>query len=194
MDAYVEGLRYARGRTACPLVAGDARRLPFRAKFDLVGAFDVIEHVEDDLSLLGALGSVLRPGGTLLITVPACETLWSYFDVAACHCRRYEPADLRRKLVAAGYRVNYLTHYMTAIFPLVWLLRKTRGRRARRQGELMDAKGRKEHALPDLRVVPLLNALLEAIVTQERHLIRRRVTLPFGTSLLACASKDGADG
>src|SRR5439155_5457643 len=124
MDLFAEGLRYARERTHCPLVQGDLRSHCFGAQFDLIGLFDVLEHVPDDTHVLRDLHTMLRPGGALLLTVPAHPCLWSYFDVAAHHCRRYEPAVLERRLIDTGYRVDYLTQYMVSIFPLVWLGRR----------------------------------------------------------------------
>ena len=189
MDAYMQGLRYARSRTSCHLVAGDARQPPFRAEFDVVGAFDVVEHVTDDVGLLCSLRDVLKPGGVLLISVPAHKSLWSYFDVASCHVRRYEWGELRHKLESAGYRVEYLTYCMAAILPLVWFLRKVRGHQRQSQDLSEDRAAAREYALREVRVVPLLNQVLEWMLSLERHVVGRRFALPLGTSLLAWARR-----
>ncbi|HYN88796.1 MAG TPA: class I SAM-dependent methyltransferase, partial [Ardenticatenaceae bacterium] len=85
MDLFAEGLSYARARTTCTLLQGDMRRPPFDAEFDLIGLFDVLEHLPDDVQVLRDLYAMLAPGGRLLMTVPAGPSLWSYFDEASGH-------------------------------------------------------------------------------------------------------------
>jgi len=103
LDPFREGLLNAR----CPR---DVMALPFRQHFDAVGLFDVMEHLEEERPVLEAAHRVLRPGGILLVTVPANESLWSYFDVLACHKRRYGKAQLRERLVGAGFEIQFLSY------------------------------------------------------------------------------------
>src|SRR5262249_33632656 len=125
MDLYEEGLAAARRRLSCKLIQGDILRPPPLAEvFDVVGSFDMIAHLEDDRQALRKLAAKTRPGGGLVITVPANPRLWSYFDEANHHCRRYVPDDLAAKAEAAGFAVEYLSHFMATIFPLVWLKRR----------------------------------------------------------------------
>lgn len=189
MDLFAEGLQYAHQRISCPLVQGDMHSPPFGTKqFDLIGLFDVLEHLPDDMRVLNELHAMLALGGRLLLTVPAHSSLWSYFDEASHHCRRYGLADLRNKLSCTGYRIEYLTPYMTSIYPLVWL-----GRRA---AELFDQRpsddtGRtNELTVNELRIVPIINTILTFLLTQETRLIAHRRRLPIGTSLLAIARKE----
>jgi SAM-dependent methyltransferase len=186
MDLFAQGLSFARRRTACPLVQGDVHAAPFRVPFEVIGLFDVLEHLSDDQRILADLWTLLAPGGTLLLTVPAHAVLWSYFDEAAHHCRRYAPAELHQKLRAAGYEVEYLTQYMAPLFPLVWL-----GRRLARLVPHRDRAARTADALAlsELRITPGLNGLLSWLLAREAPLIARRRQLPIGTSLLAVARK-----
>src|SRR6266404_4217735 len=69
MDLFAEGLAFARKRTSCPLVRGDLERPGFGVQFDLIGAFDVVEHLPDDVQVLCSIHSMLKPGGMLLLTV-----------------------------------------------------------------------------------------------------------------------------
>jgi SAM-dependent methyltransferase len=187
MDVFAEGLPYARGRVGCGLVRADIRRPPFTARFQLIGIFDVLEHLPDDRRVLNDLHAMLDPGGGLLLTVPAHPALWSYFDRASCHRRRYEPEELENKLSNAGFHVEYLTQYMSTIFPLVWLGRRVAfffGKNRTDTGELTHGLARQE-----LRIVPVLNGLLTFLLTQEIRLIARRRRLLIGTSLLAIARK-----
>jgi len=184
MDAFIEGLRTARHRTACQVVQGDINHLPFRPSFDLIALLDVLEHLEDDVGALEKLHGSLTPRGALLLTVPARRSLWSYFDEAAHHRRRYESDELEAKLVATGYRVEYLNHFMLSLFPLVWLGRRLHVLVGR------GCLGRDPHQLTssELRVVPVLNELLVYVLALEARVARRR-RVPLGTSLIALARR-----
>lgn len=188
LDLFAEGLQYARQRTSCPLVQGDMHTPPFGTQFDLIGLFDVLEHLPDDMQVLRDLHAMLAEEGALLLTVPAHPSLWSYFDEASHHCRRYKPSELESKLIRAGYRVEYLTQYMMSIFPLVWLGRRLAALIDRRPTE--DTGRTHDLAFDELRIIPVVNDLLALLLAQETHMIVRRHSLPLGTSLLAVARKD----
>ncbi len=89
--------------------------------FTWLDLFDVLEHISDDRGMLELLGEVLVDGGYAVITVPAGPELWSYFDEASHHVRRYTAITLRDVLLAAGYEVISLTAFMSLTYPLVWL-------------------------------------------------------------------------
>ncbi|MBN1967158.1 MAG: class I SAM-dependent methyltransferase [Anaerolineae bacterium] len=180
MDLFAEGLAYAQQRVSCLLVQGDMHQPPFGVPFDVIGLFDVLEHLPDDHKVLRDLFDMLAPGGRLLLTVPAHQALWSYFDEAAHHCRRYELPDLQDRLTGAGYAVEYLTPYMAALYPL---LRLWRGRRPAANESAQD------RSVDELRIVPVLNDVLAFALAQEARLIARRRRLPFGSSLLAVARR-----
>jgi SAM-dependent methyltransferase len=187
MDLHEEGLRYARQRLgAAMLVRADAAHPPFSVGFDVVGLFDVLEHLDEDVSVLRSLRELLGPGGALLLTVPANPSLWSYFDVAAHHRRRYEEKDLRAKLLAAELSVEYLTPYMTVLHPVLWA-----GRRfaAGRSGGSADPAEAWNVAKSDLKIRPISGALLGFLLDQEVRFLQRRQRLPIGASLLAVARR-----
>lgn len=185
MDLHAEGLRYARRRVdPALLVRGDAGRPPFSTTFEVVGLFDVLEHLEHDVEVLRSLRSLLTSDGFLLLTVPADPKLWSYFDVGSRHKRRYRRDELQEKLTAAGYSVEYLTPYMGVLYPILWMGRRVTGRRFQ---STTDARQAWDVAEADLRVRPVSGAVLGFALEQELHLLRRRVRLPFGASLLAVA-------
>jgi SAM-dependent methyltransferase len=188
MDLFAEGLAFARMRTRCPLVQGSVEQPGFGVQFDLIGAFDVIEHLPDDRRILACIHSMLKPNGVLLLTVPARRALWSYFDEVSHHCRRYEVHDLREKLEDAGYQVEYLSEFMASIYPLVWLVRQI-GSWKRRTLTAKSAKGDIALVLQELRIVPVLNGVLEFVLRQEARLIKSRCVLPFGASLVAAARR-----
>ena len=187
MDLFAEGLRYARRRTSCMLVQGDVHAPPFAARFDLIGLFDLLEHLSEDAPVLRTVHDMLAPEGTLLLTVPAHPSLWSYFDSASRHRRRYAPAELERKLSGAGYRVEYLTQYMATIYPWVWLRRVFAALADRRAAGDVDRAA--ELASKELRIRPVFNELLAWLLSYEARLLARRRRLPIGTSLIAVARK-----
>jgi len=181
MDMWAEGLRHARKRTSCALLQADLRQAPFARLFDVIGMFDVLEHLPDDAGALRDVHALLAPGGSVLITVPAHQYLWSYFDEAGHHCRRYELRQLRDVLVSAGFQVEFLTQFMASIFPLVWV-----GRRFRNRGKEQAATGA---AAGELRIIPGVNSVLKMLIRLENRWILRGRSLPLGTSLFAVAKK-----
>jgi SAM-dependent methyltransferase len=188
LDLSRERLRFARQRTTCPLVQGDLHDAPFKTPFDLIGLFDVLEHVPEDVRALQDLSTLLAPQGVLLLSVPAHPGLWSYFDEASSHYRRYTLANLGHALTSAGYRIEYLTQYMASILPLMWISRKLTAQR-----RTSAATRNFEHAWclaqQDLTVVPVLNGFLSFLLRMEVPLLTRHYHLPIGTSLLAIARK-----
>jgi SAM-dependent methyltransferase len=187
MDLFSEGLQFARQRTKCSLVQGDVQTPPFNVQFDLIGVFDVLEHLPNDIEILSNILALLAPGGRLILTVPAHMSLWSYFDVASHHCRRYELRELRQKLAQSGYSIDYMTQYMAAIFPLVWLGRRVAAIMARgKNGGEIDADST---ASNELKIVPVVNSLLKWVLGAEASLLGGRRHLPIGTSILAVVHK-----
>lgn len=187
MDLFGEGLGYAKQRSHAHLLQGDMRAAPFREAFDIIGLFDVLEHLPNDRQILSDLHGMLAEGGYLILSVPASQSLWSYFDDAAHHCRRYEAVELQDKLVAAGYRVLHCTPFMMSLFPLVWSGRRLAAlkRRGRQTGSSRSA----ELAADELRVIPVVNELLLSFLKLEMFWTTRWRRLPFGTSLLVVACK-----
>jgi SAM-dependent methyltransferase len=183
MDMFEGGLRYARQRTQCALVQGDMHAPPFGAQFHLIGMFDVIEHLADDARVLLDARALLQPGGMLLLTVPAHMSLWSYADEYAGHQRRYRIPEMRSKLNAAGFRVEFISYFMGPTFPVMWLKRRITSRlhKSRTPSEARNL------FLADLRPVPVVNAALRWLAEREAALIASGRPLPFGTSLLAVA-------
>ncbi len=187
IDLFEGGLGYARQRTRCRVLAADIHELPFRRPFELIGMFDVLEHLPDDRRALRDLFQALAPGGRLVLTVPAHMALWSYADEWAQHFRRYGSAGLTRALEESGFQVDYLSQFMMVLGPLMWL--------SRRLAALMPRRGesRLQHnrtlMMRELRIVPGVNGLLNFLLGCEVPLLARRWRLPLGSSLLAIARK-----
>lgn len=184
-DLWAEGLAHARRRTTCPLVQGDLRRNPFSCRFELVGMFDVLEHIPDDAAVLETIRDILAPGGVLLLTVPAHPSLWSYFGEASRHCRRYARAELETRLSEVGFQIEFVSEFMMCAYPLV---RAGRYFAARARPAGAD-KHPDELAAAELRVLPGFNFVMKLMLNLENRLLARRVRLPLGTSLIAVARK-----
>jgi SAM-dependent methyltransferase len=185
MERFFDGLPHARRRYAGPLVQADARSLPFGKRFELVGMFDVLEHIPEEYETLQSLREILAPGGRLILTVPAHQFLWSHFDEAAHHCRRYSTAQIRKTLAETGFDIEFASHFMASIFPLVWAFRKFGG-----LGKSGSPEEARKMTMREFRVVPIINGLLTSIMTLEARWIARGHHLPFGTSLVVVARRN----
>jgi SAM-dependent methyltransferase len=156
----------------------DARAIPFVEEFDVIGAFDVIEHVDQDELVLAEAFRALRPGGVLLITVPQHRWLWSDADDYAHHKRRYDADDLRRKLSRAGYAVARSTSFVSLLLPVLAVSR-WRQRKGLEQFDPLAEYGQR----------PLVDSTLGWIMGLERTSIELGLSLPAGGSLLVVASR-----
>ena len=180
-DAHSSALAFARQRAPhARLYQLDARALPFDREFDVVGAFDVIEHLDEDERVLAQMWRAVRPGGGALITVPQHRWLWSAEDDAGGHKRRYTRRELVGKVQRAGFSVERVTSFVSVLLPLMAASR-LRGRVGMRH----DPDASMELSLPRS-----LDRLLETAMTAELGLVRRDVSLPAGGSLLLVARRD----
>jgi len=177
-EAHPSGLRYAARRLpGAELLQMDARHIPYRDEFDIVAAFDVIEHVDEDDAVIAEMFAACRPGGGILLSVPQHRWLWSYRDEFARHRRRFDRGELLRKLHAAGFERPWTTSFTSLLLPLMML---SRWRQRAATGFDPDS---------ELRIGKVANRTLEAVMAVERGLIRARLPLLAGGSLLAIAHK-----
>jgi SAM-dependent methyltransferase len=141
--------------------------------YDLAGAFDVIEHIDDDRAAIAAIAGTLKAGGRFVMTVPAHQWMWSAHDRVNHHKRRYSRRSLRELVESSPLKLEKLGYFNSLLFPIAL-------------AERMVSKGRgKEDG--DLKLPPApLNAALERVFAAERHLVGR-LPLPPGLSLFAVA-------
>ncbi len=159
--------------------------------FDAITALDVIEHNEDDLAILGDSYRILKPGGHIIITVPALMWLWSHNDDINAHVRRYSARELKQKLEQTGFTVRRLTFNNFFVFPLAAALILLR-RGAESEPELASHHLDEEEYQVEMEPAsPPVNAVLTIVGKIEAALIKY-VNLPIGTSLIAVAQKPEA--
>lgn len=177
LDMSEKALDYCRARGLTRLVQGDAMALPFPdASFDAVIALDVFEHLPDDEASFRECLRVLRPGGVLVLSVPAFRFLWGPHDVALHHFRRYTRSQVGERLTRNGFTIEKLTYAVFLLFPFVVLSR------------LAD-KFRHGPAQARLPIVaPNINRILTAVQAREGQILLRR-NLPWGSSVVCAARK-----
>ncbi len=193
LQAYgtVSGLEpypYAR-ETAAKLTGCDIRdgllpdQIPFSGTFDLIGAFDVIEHIHEDESSLIKIHQSLSPQGYAVFTVPAFRFLWSEHDVANHHKRRYTRKEFLNILQRSGYDVKFISYYNTILFPLVAVVRVIK----------KISPQTKTQAKADLKMPrhSFVNRILTWIFAIERYWLMH-FTFPFGVSIIAICQKKSA--
>jgi len=163
--------------------------MPFVASsFDAITALDVIEHNEDDMAILADSYRVLKPGGHMIITVPAFMFLWSHNDVLNAHVRRYTGPELRQKLKQTGFEVLRLTYNNFFVFPPAAMLLSLR-RLLKGESDLASHHFNQEEYQVEMEPSsPPVNAVLTGVGLVEAALISK-VDLPVGTSLIAVAQK-----
>jgi len=176
-DLFYSSLQFCRKRLDIPLYEADLLKLPFKEKYDFVGIYDIIEHIEDDRLALKNLYNALKPGGLVNITVPACKFLWSKFDELD-HKRRYSKKELIDKVREAGFKIHRTSFFVFFLFPVVYIVRKL-------QTYPSDTK---LEQVKEVRVVPGINEIFLAIFRLEKYLIRV-MNFPIGSSLIMMAER-----
>jgi SAM-dependent methyltransferase len=158
-------------------VCASALALPFaQGTFDLVAAFDVLEHCDDEAMAVAEFARVLRPGGRLLIAVPAYQWAWTQFDTDIGHHRRYTRRRLTRALEAQGFTVYRASYMFAATLPIFAAQRLAK--------KLQPASATPDTSLPE--VSPAAEKVLMGLCRLDQRLLRRR-NLPFGSSVIAVA-------
>lgn len=154
------------------VLRGDATRLEFRGEFDVVCAFDVLEHLDDDAEAAQGLRDAAVPGGVVIVTVPQHPALWSAADETSEHRRRYTRSSLLELLRRTGLHPVRVTSFVSLLLPAMMLSRRRKA----------------YDPVAELVAPPLLDRALRGVLTLERAAIRAGVSFPAGGSLLAVAT------
>jgi SAM-dependent methyltransferase len=182
-EIYLHGLRYARSKVPnVEFIQLDATDIPFRGDFDGIGAFDVLEHIDADVRVMEQVYQALRPGGLFVVTVPQYPWMWSRLDELVHHKRRYTRSGVAGKLTAAGFAIEYATSFVTALFPFM-VASRVLGRLRKPAGD------EKQQFASEVTLPALVNRLFDLVMRVEELALRRRISLPFGGSLLVVARR-----
>ena len=179
-EYYEDGLSVARQRTPCcqfremdALVMGDSNR------YECIGCFDVLEHIQDDERVISNFYQALQPTGKLILTVPQHQWLWSAADDFAHHMRRYSRKEILTKLRRTGFKITYTSSFVSLLLMLMAAQRFSGPRKASEKYTIKDI----------LDVNPILNQILYATMLLELMLLRLGIRFPAGGSLVVVALK-----
>lgn len=182
-EIYTSGLKLAQLRLPqVEFMQMDACHIPFADEFDVVGAFDVLEHVEKDQHAFGEIFKAVKSGGGAIFSVPQHKWLWSATDDAASHKRRYTRAELRAKVEAVGFRVLWMSSFISFLLPLLIL--------SRLRYRIRPKPNKNPDVFREIEISPFLNAVFEKTCDLERIILQHSITLPLGGSLLCVARKE----
>ena len=178
IDTSDEAISICRKLAVSNLVITDGRVLPFQEEScELAVALDVLEHIENDLDALKEWNRLLKPGGKLVLTVPAYQWLWSEHDESLHHYRRYTASSLHKLLNLAGYKVDKRSYAIFSTFPLIVGYRFMRS-----------ILPKKEKSSSYVLLPSPINSLLISILKIEATILKY-INMPFGTSVLIVAHK-----
>lgn len=182
-EIHIEGLKYAKRRVEkAEFIQCDATNLPFENEFDAIGAFDVLEHIENDELVMKNIFKALKRNGKFFISVPQHMFMWSVEDEISCHKRRYSRSELKNKIIKSGFEIEYIGSFVTALFPAMYLSRLFQKVSGKTNPENISSSS-------ELELSPLLNKTFERIMKFDETLINSNVSLPFGGSLILVAKK-----
>jgi SAM-dependent methyltransferase len=173
-ELHPSALKFARGRMPdqVELIQVDARAIPATSEYDIVGAYDVLEHIVEDEAVLVQMREALRPGGGALITVPQHPWLWSKMDELGLHQRRYGLGEIETKATKAGFKILYSTSFNMILLPLTAINRlseKFRTAESCSYGAELNPPG-------------IANVALKWLLTLEISGTLRGIKMPVGTS------------
>ena len=176
-EYFEEGLEHAKKRLPeASFRCLDATQMQDQARYDAIGAFDVIEHIEDDKLVLLRCFQALKKDGFLFLTVPQHMWLWSSFDEYSCHVRRYSSLELMQKVEQAGFQVVTSSSFISLLVPLMWLSRRRLSQK-------------KEESMMELKLSSWLNIFFKMVMKVEIMLLKLGAKFPIGGSLILVAKK-----
>lgn len=184
-ELHPSGLLFAKQRLGAraQFFQCDARHLRLSNAVGLIGAYDVLEHIADDVGVLRSMHSALMEGGGVVITVPQHPFLWSEYDEYGKHERRYMRGEMEQKLDSTGFEVLHSTSYISLLLPAMALSRVLSDLRRKSQS------GAPEDLGAEFKPSPLINAVFGAITKLEVMLTRLGVKWPLGGSRVIVARK-----
>ena len=184
-EIYFKGISYIKKMPNIEIIQYDVTQGVLPEKYDMVGSFDVLEHIDNDTDAMCNIYHMLNNNGYFILTVPQYMFLWSKHDEINKHKRRYSKQELLEKLRLQGFDIVFCSSFFFTLFPLMLISR------------LVDRCSRKEKTfnsnLKNIINFPLwVNWLFDKIMRIDETLISAGISLPFGGSLLVIAQKKGS--
>lgn len=184
-EIYIKGLKYAKENIpGVEFVQFDVTQGKIDKRFQIIAAFDVIEHIENDAAALLNINQMLETNGVLIISVPQHMFLWSRLDEIVKHKRRYSRGELIEKLKANGFDICFSTSFLFFLFPLMLISRlfdKGKGRDGSRSN--------KQALQKRVQFSGSLNAIFNLLMRIDEGLIKMGISLPVGGTLVVVAKK-----
>lgn len=182
-EIYLKGLRYAKQNLpSANFIQFDVTQGKLGEQFDMIAAFDVLEHVEEDVTALANIYQMLNKDGVLILSVPQHMFLWSKLDEIVKHKRRYSRQELVNKLRSNGFNISYCTSFVFVLFPLMLISRLF----DRGKAQSTDSEAELEKRV---KFSGVLNRIFDLFMRIDEVLIRFGVSLPVGGTLLVVAKK-----
>lgn len=179
-EYFSSGLSFAKQRVpSCRFHEMDACKMQDIDFYECIGCFDVLEHIRDDDKVLANFYRALKPKGTLILSLPQHQWLWSQSDDFAHHIRRYSRGDISRKLKKAGFHITYVNSFVSLLLPLMAIKRLQPSEKVLENFTVNDILG----------VNPALNKTLYALMLLELALLKLGIRFPAGGSIIVVARK-----
>lgn len=182
-EIYLKGIMYAKQKLPnIDFFQFDVQQRRLEEKFDIIGAFDVLEHIENDVAAIININKMLNEGGYFILTVPQYKFLWSSLDTMVKHKRRYSQNEVVAKLEEQEFNICYCSSFLFVLFPLMLISRLVDKINTKAQSS--ENKLEKKVVFPNW-----VNWVFDKIMRIDEFLIEKEVSLPFGGSLIVVAQK-----
>jgi SAM-dependent methyltransferase len=186
-EIYLKGLLLAKARMPnIRFIQLDITNSRFKNEsFEIIAAFDVLEHIKNDSKALSNINKLLRKNGKLILSVPQYKFLWGRLDELVKHQRRYTKTDLKNKLENAGFKVEYISSFVFSLFPFMLTSRLLSLRPYKTKTHILN----KNEFKSGIKFPKILNYTFDKIMKIDEFLISKKISLPFGGTLICIAKK-----
>lgn len=185
-EIHLEGIKFAKERLPkVEFLQLDATNMPFENQYNAIGAFDVLEHIEEDEKVMQEVHKALKPNGLSFISVPQHQWMWSINDDIAYHKRRYSRSEMKQKLTNNGFEIKYIGSFVFALFPFMYVSRFFKQKKVEKITDEIILK-----EMNELQLNPVVNAIFSFFMKIDEFLIKIGASLPFGGSLIVVAQKN----
>ncbi|MBU0700587.1 class I SAM-dependent methyltransferase [bacterium] len=180
IDVSYDAVKFCKGRGHEHIVCASAESLPMKDNsFSLITMLDVLEHIEDDMSVLCEIARICKPNGTIVLTTPAYQFLWGDIDEICKHKQRYTASELCNKLKAAGLQIERVSYMNALLLPVTWLSRRLKA---------VIGMGKPLQSPFDKCYPAWVTSTLESLFRLEAVFLKAW-DLPFGVSIICIARK-----